>query len=84
MILTGAGDRFCTETLHSGWGDMRSALGRDKIYRKGRRLLTRLLDIEVPMIGVVDGPAHQHAELLVMCDLVLAGLDRTVSTGAGA
>jgi enoyl-CoA hydratase/carnithine racemase len=31
-----------------------------------------LLDIEVPMIAAVNGPAIIHAELAVLCDIVLA------------
>ena len=31
-----------------------------------------LLDIEVPMIAAVNGPAHVHAEIAVLCDIVIA------------
>jgi 6-oxocamphor hydrolase len=31
-----------------------------------------LLDIEVPMIAAVNGPALVHAEIAVLCDIVLA------------
>jgi enoyl-CoA hydratase/carnithine racemase len=31
-----------------------------------------LLDIEVPMIAAVNGPATIHAELAVLCDIVIA------------
>ncbi len=41
----------------------------------GHRLIQYHLDIEVPMIGVVNGPAGIHAELAVMCDIVLAADD---------
>src|SRR5688572_14572157 len=37
-----------------------------------KNLLTNLLAIDVPMISAVNGPALRHAELLVMCDIVLA------------
>jgi enoyl-CoA hydratase/carnithine racemase len=39
--------------------------------------MTALLDIEVPMIGVVNGPAKRHAELALMCDIVIAADDAT-------
>src|SRR5262249_3538573 len=39
------------------------------------RVMTRMLDIEVPMIGVVNGPAMRHSELPLMCDIVLASED---------
>jgi enoyl-CoA hydratase/carnithine racemase len=41
----------------------------------GYRLIQNHLDVEVPMIGVVNGPAGVHAELAVMCDIVLAAPD---------
>jgi enoyl-CoA hydratase/carnithine racemase len=37
--------------------------------------MTRMLDIEVPMIGVVNGPAMRHSELPLMCDIVIAADD---------
>jgi enoyl-CoA hydratase/carnithine racemase len=37
-----------------------------------KNLLTNLLAIDVPMISAVNGPALRHAELPVMCDIVLA------------
>jgi len=35
-------------------------------------LLTNLLDIEVPMISAINGPALRHSELPLLCDIVLA------------
>ena len=45
----------------------------DMQRRKG--ILQMTLDIEVPMIGVVNGPAKRHAELPLMCDIVIAAED---------
>ena len=33
------------------------------------------VDVQVPMIGVVNGPASWHAELAVMCDIVICSDD---------
>jgi enoyl-CoA hydratase/carnithine racemase len=44
----------------------------DTIYFHGKRLLTSLLDIEVPVIAAVNGKATVHAELAVLSDIVLA------------
>ena len=41
-----------------------------------------LLDIQVPMIGVVNGPAKRHAELPLMCDIVIAADDATFEDSA--
>lgn len=73
VILTGAGDSFCTEVDFSGNDpDGLGARFWDRIYKEGKDLLHNLLDIEVPVIGAVNGPAWIHAELLTMSDIVLA------------
>ena len=47
----------------------------DRVHWNAKRVMTRMLDIEVPMIGVVNGPAMRHSELPLMCDIVLASED---------
>jgi enoyl-CoA hydratase/carnithine racemase len=44
----------------------------DRIYWDAKQLLMNLLDIEVPMIAAVNGPVNIHAELAVLCDIVIA------------
>ncbi|HVA67698.1 MAG TPA: enoyl-CoA hydratase/isomerase family protein [Candidatus Binataceae bacterium] len=44
----------------------------DHIYSDAKYLLMNHLNIEVPMIAAVNGPALIHAELAVMCDIVIA------------
>jgi enoyl-CoA hydratase/carnithine racemase len=44
----------------------------DEAGHDGRHLLINHLNIEVPMIAAVNGPALIHAELAVLCDIVLA------------
>jgi enoyl-CoA hydratase/carnithine racemase len=72
VILSGTGTDFCTEFEKTGWTDSATPAGRDKNYWEGKHLLRNLADIEVPIIAAVNGPAHIHAELAVMCDIVLA------------
>lgn len=71
ILLTGTGDDFCAEIAASDW-DFSTPAGWDRTYWEGRRLLQNLLDIHVPMIAAVNGPARMHAEIPVLCDLVLA------------
>ncbi len=71
MILTGTGADFCARGDGGGW-DLSSPSGWDKIYGEGKALLRNLLDIEVPVISAVNGPARVHAELAVLADIVLA------------
>lgn len=73
VILTGTGDSFLTEfamdEFETGGPDPNFW---DRIYREGKDLLMNLLDIPVPIIGAVNGPAFIHAELVTMSDVVIA------------
>lgn len=70
VILTGTGDAFIDE---SDWDKpIEGAEGWDEIYWEGKRVLNTLLDIDVPIIGAVNGPATIHAELAVLSDITLA------------
>ncbi len=71
VLLTGTGDVFMTQIEDSDW-DFSTPLGWDRTYWEGRRLLQTLLDIPIPMVAAVNGPATVHAELAVLCDIVLA------------
>jgi enoyl-CoA hydratase/carnithine racemase len=88
VIITGAGDAFCAEKepvasrtptgQAPGGGPAPSPLAGvrtttwDHIYNDAKYLLMNHLNIEVPMIAAVNGPALLHAELAVMCDIVIA------------
>jgi len=38
----------------------------DRVDWEGKHLLMSLLDIEVPMIGAINGPAWRHSEILLL------------------
>ncbi len=44
----------------------------DKVLREGTKILENILDIEVPMIAVINGPLSVHSEYALLCDIVLA------------
>jgi enoyl-CoA hydratase/carnithine racemase len=71
VILTGAGDDFIA-ALDDSWVGPMTPDKWSKIYFHGRRLLLNLLEIEVPVIAAVNGPATVHAELALLSDVVLA------------
>jgi enoyl-CoA hydratase/carnithine racemase len=71
VILTGAGDEFCTQISSDGF-DFSSPMGYDKIRREGTKVLENLLDIEVPMIAAINGPVSVHSEYALLCDIILA------------
>ena len=72
VIMTGVGDEFSgprPSGPHRPGGNPRAW---DAIYWEGKHLLTNLLDIEVPMISAINGPALRHSEIPLLCDIVLA------------
>ncbi len=71
IIIAGTGADFCSAQDSSGWPKLVPSTW-DKLFTEGRHLLRNLLDIEVPVIGVVNGPARWHAEILLLSDVVLA------------
>jgi enoyl-CoA hydratase/carnithine racemase len=68
VLVTGTGDAFCDRIDYETFGDLRWEM----MWSEGKRLLQALVDIEVPVIGVVNGPATIHAELVVTADIVIA------------
>lgn len=74
IILTGTEDKFIAKFAREDQTAMTPQLW-DHIYWDAKKLLMNHLDIEVPMIAAVNGPATIHAELGVLCDIVLATED---------
>jgi enoyl-CoA hydratase/carnithine racemase len=71
VIFTGTGDEFLTKVDVSSMGEINTQFW-SRIYQEGKDLLQNLLEIEVPIIGAVNGPAFIHAELLTLSDIVIA------------
>ncbi|MCP4071615.1 MAG: enoyl-CoA hydratase/isomerase family protein [Hyphomicrobiales bacterium] len=75
VIMTGTGDEFsgpvpeadANRAYHHQTPDEWGELGWE-----ANRLHANMLAIDIPMISAVNGPAARHAELPVMCDIVLA------------
>jgi enoyl-CoA hydratase/carnithine racemase len=76
VIFTGTGDTWCGEFDKdpAAMPDPALSLAQrwDKQFWEGRKLLQNMLDIEVPMIAAVNGPALIHSEYLLTCDIILA------------
>jgi enoyl-CoA hydratase/carnithine racemase len=70
VILTGEGASFCCELDVAGF-DVTTMRWAD-IHQEGKRLLNNLLNIDVPVVGAVNGPAHVHAELVLLSNVVIA------------
>ncbi|MBK6658588.1 MAG: enoyl-CoA hydratase/isomerase family protein [Proteobacteria bacterium] len=71
IIFTGSGDTFIhREDL--GGGGVTAEVWASHVLPDAKRLLMNLLEIQAPMIAAVNGPATVHAELALLCDVVLA------------
>ena len=72
VIFTGAGDSFSgppgTPQNHR---PQKTPAGWYNEYWGGKRLVSNLLDIEVPTIAAINGPALRHSELPLLCDIVI-------------
>lgn len=75
VILTGAGEAFIDR--HRLGGDGMDPHDWERLQTAGRRLLVNHLAVPVPMIAAINGPATIHAELALLCDVVVAA-DTTV------
>jgi enoyl-CoA hydratase/carnithine racemase len=71
VVLTGSGDAFMDVISPEGF-DFFTPQGYDKILREGRKVLSNILDIEVPMITALNGPVLLHSEYALLTDIVLA------------
>jgi enoyl-CoA hydratase/carnithine racemase len=90
VIITGTGDEYAGPAVQpTGQGGHHNprkpvtAEEWDKLwYWEGKHLLMNLLNIEVPMISAINGPAVRHAEIPLMCDIVLAAEQATIQDSA--
>jgi len=75
MIFTGTGDSWIAafdETQAVESDDFTVPRNWDRVYWEGKKVLQNLLDIDVPVIAAVNGPALVHSEYILTCDIVLA------------
>ncbi len=72
IILTGTGADFSGPRSTPSSRPQVNARSWDPVYWEGKHLLSNLLDIEVPMISAINGPALRHSEIPLLCDIVLA------------
>ncbi|MCZ0998527.1 enoyl-CoA hydratase-related protein [Streptomyces mirabilis] len=77
LVLTGTGDRFMTEIDGASLGDITKPSQWDRTVAEGRRVMQRLVDLEMPIVAAVNGPASVHSEYALLADIVVAA-DTTV------
>ncbi len=85
VILTGTGGVFsgpAPEARDNRAKHHQSPDAWGELGWEANRLHANMLAIDIPMISAVNGPATRHAELPVMCDIVLAGEAATFQDSA--
>jgi enoyl-CoA hydratase/carnithine racemase len=71
VVLAGSGENWCAD-IDAGSFSLSNPADWDHVFFDGRRLLRNLLDIEVPVISAINGPARIHPEIPVMSDICIA------------
>ncbi|MEO5840574.1 MAG: enoyl-CoA hydratase/isomerase family protein [Acidimicrobiales bacterium] len=85
VILTGTGDEFTGPICSPGERPLAmrpTPQEWDHFYFDGKHLQANLLNIEVPMIAAINGPAYRHLELALLCDITIAA-DTAVFVDSG-
>jgi enoyl-CoA hydratase/carnithine racemase len=86
VILTGIGEEFSGPEIKPNDPTRAvpklSATEWGKLGWESKHLLMNMLDIDVPMICALNGPALRHAELPVLCDMVIASDDSLLQDSA--
>jgi enoyl-CoA hydratase/carnithine racemase len=76
IIFTGTGDHFSgprvTSTTPNLFSKRPSMDFVDRLISEGRQTLMNFLNIEVPVISAINGPAWRHSEIPLLADIVLA------------
>jgi enoyl-CoA hydratase/carnithine racemase len=78
MILTGTGDQFSGPRSTVKEFPKGGPIYWEGLRRTGTSLLANLLDIPVPVITCINGPAYRHAEIPLTGDIVLAAEDALI------
>jgi enoyl-CoA hydratase/carnithine racemase len=77
MVLTGTGDSFMDQIDGDSLGEIFKPGHWEKIRVDGLKVLQRLVELPMPVVGVANGPATVHSEYLLLSDVHIAS-DRAV------
>jgi len=77
MVLTGTGDVFMDRIDGESLGEIFKPAHWERIRTEGLKVLQRLVELPMPVVGVANGPATVHSEYLLLSDIHIAS-DRAV------
>lgn len=72
LVLTGTGDSFMDQIDGPSLGEIFKPMAWEKIRTEGAKVLQRLVELPMPVIGVANGPATVHSEYLLVADIHIA------------
>lgn len=72
LLITGTGDAYMDQIDGPSLGEIFKPAAWEKIRIEGAKVLQRLLDLPMPVVGVANGPATVHAEYLLLADVHIA------------
>jgi enoyl-CoA hydratase/carnithine racemase len=72
LVITGTGDSFMDQIDGPSLGEIFKPAAWEKARSEGTKVLQRLLDLPMPVVGVANGPATVHSEYLLLADIHIA------------
>ena len=84
LVITGTGDTFMDQIDGPSVGEIFTPAAREKIRIEGAKVLQRLVELPMPVIGVANGPATVHSEYLLLADVHIASERATYGERAHA
>jgi enoyl-CoA hydratase/carnithine racemase len=72
MVLTGTGDAFMDQIDGPSLGEIFKPAVWEKTRAEGAKVLQRLVELPLPVVGVANGPAIIHSEYLLLADIHIA------------
>jgi enoyl-CoA hydratase/carnithine racemase len=72
LVITGTGDSFMEQIDGPSLGEIFKPAAWEKTRTEGAKVLQRLLELPMPVVGVANGPAIIHSEYLLVADIHIA------------
>jgi enoyl-CoA hydratase/carnithine racemase len=72
LVITGTGDSFIDQIDGPSLGEIFKPAAWEKTRTEGAKVLQRLLELPMPVVGVANGPAIVHSEYLLLSDIHIA------------
>jgi enoyl-CoA hydratase/carnithine racemase len=72
LVITGSGDAFMDQIDGPSLGEIFKPAVWEKTRTEGAKVLQRLIELPMPVVGVANGPALVHSEYLLLADIHIA------------